>query len=190
MKAGLLAQLSETDLPRAKRLAILVVSLLSLALIVPALLGLRLNDSPSLPVGLYMATSDQTATLVEFCPAEPYASLAAVRGYRDEGNCPDGGAPLMKPIAARSGDSIDLSAHGVTVNGEALPNSAVLSVDTKGRSLEHWPFGKYVVQTGTVWVISSYSPRSFDSRYFGPIDLKEIRHYLRPLLTPCSFDGY
>ena len=35
----------------------------------------------------------------------------------------------------------------------------------------------------TVWVVSDYHPRSFDSRYFGPISKALIRHYLRPLLV-------
>ena len=64
-----------------------------------------------------------------------------------------------------------------------LPNTAPLSKDTKGRPLEAWPFGRYVVAPGTVWVASSYHPRSFDSRYFGPISTAAIRHRLKPFLT-------
>ena len=183
MKAGLLAQLRNTDLSRAKQLGIVVTRILCPTLIVPALVGLRLNDSPSLPVGLYIVTSNPNATLVEFCPAEPYASLAIARGYRDQGNCPDGGAPLMKPIAARSGDTVELSARGVTVNGKALQNSGALSVDTDRRQLLHWPFGTYRVQAGYVWVISSYNRRSFDSRYFGPLSVSSIRDRVRPVFT-------
>ncbi len=183
MKTGLLAQLRKSDLPRAQRLGVLVIGTLLFALIVSALLGLRLNDSPSLPVGLYMVTSNQTATLMEFCPAEPYASLAVARGYRDEGNCPDGGAPLLKPIAARSGDIVELSTRGVAVNGKTLPSSTPLSIDTNGRPLLHWPFGTYRVQAGYVWVISSYNRRSFDSRYFGPLSVSSIRDRVRPVLT-------
>src|SRR4051812_35963669 len=36
-------------------------------------LGLRINTSPSLPVGLYITTDEAAGKLVEFCPAEPYA---------------------------------------------------------------------------------------------------------------------
>ncbi len=183
MKAGLLAQLRNTDLSRAKRLGIVVTGILCSALILPALVGLRLNDSPSLPVGLYIVTWDPNATLVEFCPAEPYAALAVARGYRDQGNCPDGGAPLIKPIAARSGDTVELSTRGVTVNGKALLNSGALGIDTDRRQLLHWPFGTYKVQAGYVWVISSYNRRSFDSRYFGPLSVKSIRDHVRPVFT-------
>lgn len=37
--------------------------------------GIRLNASPSLPIGLYRTTSDSSGNLVEFCPAKPYATL-------------------------------------------------------------------------------------------------------------------
>jgi type IV secretory pathway protease TraF len=48
-------------------------------------------------------------------------------------------------------------------------------VDRRGRVLPQIPLGSYVVRPGTVWVVSSYSPLSFDSRYFGAIPLGNIR---------------
>lgn len=144
---------------------------------------IRVNASASLPIGLYRITSDKSAKLIEFCPAEPFGSLSASRAYRGKGNCPDGAEPLMKPIVAMAGDTILVSARGVFVNGTRLQNSAPLSVDTKGRPLPHWPFGEYRVAPGSVWVISSYNARSFDSRYFGPISIASVRAHLRQLIT-------
>ena len=85
--------------------------------------------------------------LVEFCPAEPFASLSIARGYRDPGACRDGAAPLLKPVVASAGDAVELSARGISVNGVLLPNTAPLSKDTKGpasrsvalRALLSWP---------------------------------------------------
>src|SRR4051794_24193015 len=111
------------------------------------LTGIRVNASASLPIGLYRTTSDPSANLVEFCPAEPFASLSATRGYRGTGNCRDGAEPLMKPIVAVAGDEVEISAQGVAVNCGLLPNSAPRSTDTKGRPLAHWPFGKYRVSS-------------------------------------------
>lgn len=146
--------------------------------------GLRFNDSPSMPTGLYARTSPESrSSLVVFCPAGPFAHLSAERGYRSRGNCPDGAEPLAKPIAARPGDIVKLSATGMAVNGRLLPNTAPLVRDTAGRPLLHWPFGRYVVAPGTVWVASSYNSRSFDSRYFGPVEASEVREHVRPLLT-------
>jgi conjugative transfer signal peptidase TraF len=146
--------------------------------------GLRFNESPSMPTGLYVRTSSESnATLVVFCPAEPFAKLSVERGYRSRGNCPDGAEPLAKPIVARPGDTVELSALGMTVNSRLLANTAPLVTDTAGRPLSHWPFGRYVVAPGTVWVASSYSPRSFDSRYVGPVEASQVREHVRPLVT-------
>jgi conjugative transfer signal peptidase TraF len=147
------------------------------------LVGLRINGSPSLPVGFYMTSSEPGATLVEFCPIEPFASLALSRGYRDPGACSDGGAPLLKPVVARGGDVVEVSAAGIAVNGRLLPNTAPLRADTKGRPLTSWPPGRYTVEPDSAWVASSYSWRSFDSRYFGPVPISSIRDRVRPLLT-------
>lgn len=168
---------------RFRRAALVGAGVVLLTFQLCATVGLRINTSPSLPIGLYITTADASANMVEFCPAEPFATLAIVRGYRDPGNCRDGAAPLLKPVVAKSGDVVELSARGVSVNGALLPNTSPLSEDTKGRFLERWPFGRYVVAPETVWVASSYHPRSFDSRYFGPVSTAAIRARLKPFLT-------
>lgn len=145
--------------------------------------GIILNWSHSLPRGAYILTVD--GQIAQFCPTEPYGSLAIQRGYRDRGSvlCDDHGVPLLKPIVARAGDRVETSAEGVLVNSVLLRNSAPRTKDTGGRSIPHHPYGRYEVQPGTVWVISSYDQRSFDSRYFGPVELSRIQGYYRPLLV-------
>jgi conjugative transfer signal peptidase TraF len=169
--------------PKIRRAALVAVVVSISAFQLLAFLGLRINTSPSLPLGLYVVTTDGSANLIEFCPAEPFAALSLVRGYRDPGACRDGGAPLLKPVAAKAGDLVELSRHGISVNGVLLANTAPLSKDTKGRPLEPWHFGRFLVAPGTVWVASSYHSRSFDSRYFGPVDTSAIRHRMKAFLT-------
>lgn len=144
---------------------------------------IRINFSPSLPLGLYRQTSNPQARLAEFCPEEPYARFAITREYRSSGNCPDGGAPLMKPIVAAAGDIVEISAIGIAVNGALLPNTAPKRIDREGRSLAHWPAGKYHVERGFMWVASSYNAWSYDSRYFGPIPTRSIRAHLKTLFV-------
>ena len=144
---------------------------------------LRINATPSLPLGLYQETDDGRAPLIEFCPQEPYGSFAAARGYRSVGNCPDGAGPLMKPVVAGTGDLVEVSSRGIAVNGVLLPNTAPRSKDSKGRPMQSWPKGEFRVPAGFVWVASSYNPWSFDSRYFGPIPITLIRSRLKPFLT-------
>jgi conjugative transfer signal peptidase TraF len=170
-------------LPRVRRAALVAVGVSIVAFQLFGFFGLRINTSPSLPVGLYVATTDSSAILVEFCPAEPFAALSLVRAYRSPGTCRDGGAPLLKPVVAKAGDLVELSGRGISVNGLLLPNTAPLSKDTKGRPLEPWHFGRFLVAPGTVWVASSYHSRSFDSRYFGPVDTTAIGHRMKAFLT-------
>ena len=144
--------------------------------------GIRINCSPSLPLGLYKEATDGRALLIEFCPEEPSARLAAIRGYRSNGNCPDGAGPLMKPVVASAGDVVEVSDRGIAVNGLLLPNTAPKTKDSQGRPMEPWPYGEYRVTSGFVWVASSYNPWSFDSRYFGPLPVGIIRRHLKPFL--------
>jgi conjugative transfer signal peptidase TraF len=182
MMAGLLDRLRNTHVAAIRRLVLVATGVSVGTFQLCGFLGLRINTSPSLPIGLYIATTNGSANLVEFCPAEPFASLSIIRGYRDPGTCRDGGAPLLKPVIAKAGDVIELSARGISVDGVFLSNTAPLTRDTKGRPLEAWPFGRFLVATGTVWVASSYHPRSFDSRYFGPISTAAIRNRLKAFL--------
>jgi conjugative transfer signal peptidase TraF len=151
------------------------------ALTLAALFGLRINTTQSLPAGVYVITSDERAPLVEFCPEGASSTLSFERGYRPRGLCPDGGAPLLKPVIAHSGDTVALSAEGIRVNERLLANTAPRQVDTAGRPLTAWAPGVYSVAAGTLWVASTYHPNSFDSRYFGPISLGRIRHRMKPL---------
>jgi conjugative transfer signal peptidase TraF len=168
---------------RIRRAPVIVLGLWLGVFLVCGAFGLRVNTSPSLPIGLYRITPDERANLVEFCPAEPYASFAAARGYRSKGRCPDGASPLMKPAIAQTGDVVTVSETGLTVNGKLVPNTAPMRTDTHGRNMTPWPSGSYAVAAGSVWVASSYNIRSFDSRYFGPIRTADIRCHLKPLVV-------
>jgi conjugative transfer signal peptidase TraF len=145
--------------------------------------GIRINTSYSLPMGLYMRTSDPQASLIEFCPEGRYATESSERGYRTGGFCTDGAVPLLKPVVAKHGDTVEMSTLGIIVNGQLLPQTAPVAKDRLGRHLEAWPNGRYSVAAGTVWVASSYNRGSYDSRYMGPIPTRLIRSRLKPLWT-------
>jgi conjugative transfer signal peptidase TraF len=184
MMTGLFDRIRATPFRKVRRIGLIAFGVLLATFEVFGLVGLRLNFSPSLPVGVYVES--RRANLVEFCPAEPFGSLAIARGYREEGSCRDGAAPLLKPIVAKPGDVVELSAEGISVNGWLLQNTAPLPKDAKGRALTPFPPGRYTVEPGYIWVASSYNPRSFDSRYFGPVPQHAIRAHLRPLLMFAS----
>jgi conjugative transfer signal peptidase TraF len=166
---------------RGRRLA-LALALPTLGLMVlGATLGLRVNLTPSLPLGLYQRSAQ--GGLVEFCPPAEAGALAAARGYRARGVCPDGHVPLIKPVIAGVGDEVGIDRRGIRVNGRALPNTQAHRVDHQGRPLVPWPAGRYRVAEGTLWVASGWNDGSFDSRYFGPIPTDTVRARLAPLWT-------
>src|SRR5215203_6375193 len=120
---GLFERVRTTDVRRARRLAAATAAFFVALFIIPGRLGIRWNASPSLPVGFYIE-SEKSSGLVEFCPSGSVGGFAAIRGYRSEGNCPDGATPLMKPVVARSGDIVDVSSDGIAVNNRLVPNTS------------------------------------------------------------------
>jgi conjugative transfer signal peptidase TraF len=148
------------------------------------LFGIRINITSSLARGFYIVSESAAANLVEFCPEGEAARISLERGYRTSGgNCPDGGSPLLKPIAAVSSDRVEVTRDGIKVNGKLIRNSAAHLTDHRGRTLKPWPNGQYIVPPGSLWVISDFNGWSFDSRYFGAIPCSLVRHRLRPLWT-------
>jgi conjugative transfer signal peptidase TraF len=146
-------------------------------------LGLRVNMTRSLPMGIYAVTNDAFSELIEYCPEGNAAKESKNRGYRNSGSCPDGAEPLIKPVVAREGDLVKFSPRGISVNGKLFKNTAPLPLDGVGRPLAHWEFGVYRVAAGEAWVASTYNYGSYDSRYFGPVRISSIRNRLRPIWT-------
>jgi conjugative transfer signal peptidase TraF len=161
-------------------LAFLVVAGVSLA----GHYGVRMNTTTSIPLGLYRRTMDARAPYIVFCPTQAQAQVANERGFRSRGfDCPDGFEPLIKPIRARQGDIVTVTARGIFVNDAYLSQSAAKHLDGSGRPLPRYPEGTYTVPPGMVWGISSYNASSFDSRYFGPISLSGAYSYAYPVWT-------
>lgn len=150
-------------------------------------LGVRINTTPSLPRGLYLATLFDPADLkrgdlVAACP-DTFAVQRLGR-YWTNGRCPggeerpDGVRPLAKPVAGLPGDTILVDRQGVSVNGTWLPRSTPLDRDRAGRPVEP-QFGTHVLGEGEYWLHSGRVPTSIDSRYAGPV--RDIREHVQPL---------
>ncbi len=145
------------------------------------------NVTPSMARGLWQQLDvplERGDVVIACPPAMHVLRLGADRGYVGGGDCPSLYEPLIKPIAAMPGDTVVVRPDRVIeVNGTELQNSRSLSRDGAGRPLSGFPAGTYDVAPGQVWLISSYSPRSFDSRYLGPVPISSIRGTVKPLWT-------
>lgn len=146
--------------------------------------GLRLNLSNSIPIGIYIAVQSPPTrgTFVLVCLPTNMASMARERGYVLRGHqCPGGLVPIGKPVLATAGDTVTVAEAGLLLNGRYVTNSQPLHRDANGRLLPRISRGRYAVASGELWVVSPYSYRSFDSRYFGPIGTSSIQTAVRPL---------
>ena len=161
-------------------LGLLVVS--GIGLFIAHRMGVRLNTTASLPLGLYIRTLADS-DYVTFCLDDDMGRMALKRRYVSSGSCSYGGAPLLKKVVARPGDTVHLDDRGISVNGKLLENTEPRMTDSLGRQMKIYPFGTYVVQPGTFWVASTYDNRSFDSRYIGELQDGRLLMRVKPLLV-------
>lgn len=148
--------------------------------------GYRINETESLPPGIWRITGQQgTAArgqIVSFCPPQIAAiTIARARGYLRDGPCPGGHEPMFKPVVAVAGDVVSITGAGVAVNGALIPNSVPMATDGGGRPMPRLEPGDQRVASGQIWVVSSYNPLSFDSRYFGPIAEASVDGQAEPI---------
>lgn len=154
------------------------------AIAIAGFAGLRVNFTPSYPLGLWRIAAKQseylTGDLVFVCPPRsPIFAMALEREYLPLGLCPAGTGPLIKTIAAASGQRVEIGAS-VTIDGQPVANSELRQVDASARPLA--PAAGGAVPAGQVFLLSDYSG-SFDSRYFGPIPSDGILGLAQPVLT-------
>ena len=146
--------------------------------------GARINTTPSIPVGLYWTSSQALArgAYVQLCPLPgPIFERAKKRRMIVTGFCPGEYGFLMKRIQGLGQDRITLSDAGVTVNGQLLPNSSI-----PNENANVWPryhLTQLRLKSDEVLVMGEHHLHSFDSRYFGPLRLSQIRSVIVPVLT-------
>ena len=148
-------------------------------------LGLRVNDTPSIPRGLYLTTGEPVARgrHVLVCPAaNPLFREALERGYLGSGQC-RGASYLMKRVWAVPGDRFAVRDDGVFVNGARVPNSTPRWVDRRGRPLPHYRTDSCVLRPDQYLLLSETNTDSFDGRYFGPVGRDAIVAVIRLLFV-------
>ena len=118
--------------------------------------GVRLNVSPSAPIGLYRPVDGPVThgALVVACVPPVAASLARERGYLGAGACPGGVQPVLKRVGAMSGDTVTVGPDGVAVNGHPFPHSAVAAWDSRERPVPHAPSDARSTSTTSRWPVS------------------------------------
>lgn len=166
-------------IPRSQ--VVLATTLLgALALALPAASAARpvlvYNASASAPLGFYIRARGAPRRgdfVLARLPADA-ARLAAERGYLPAS------VPIVKRVAALTGDLVCVASDVVSVNGKAI--ATALHTDHQGRPLLAWD-GCRTLAEGEIFLLMQAMPASFDGRYFGPVTSAAIVGKLLPLWT-------
>ena len=125
------------------------------------------NASPSSPRGLYalMPGTPRVGDTVLVREDAALARMAARRGYLPRGR------PLVKTLAARSGDRACAAGDDLRINGRLV--AARRKADGAGRPLPRWSGCRRLV-AGEVLLLGLGDPKSFDGRYHGPSAASDV----------------
>ena len=147
------------------------------------------NFTDSMPKGYYSIVERNPASvtneeIVTFCPDHTvYLSESFARRYllpAESGeNC--WVTPLLKVVGAKTGDHVHADENGIVVNGVVLAHSGSQPRDGFGQDMKIWRYDG-IVPEGKVVLVNPMN-LSFDSRYFGMVDTKQIREKVVPFWT-------
>ncbi|WFP65641.1 MULTISPECIES: S26 family signal peptidase [unclassified Mesorhizobium] len=134
------------------------------------------NASASAPIGLYRVVTGAPSRgdLVLARAPEFIADVAAERGYLPRN------VPLVKRVAALPREHVCAFNEAIIIGGEIAARR--LATDTQNRPLPWWR-GCRLLAGDEVFLLNGDAPRSFDSRYFGPVPIQNIIGRLVPLWT-------
>ena len=164
------------------RVGLLTSAGAALALILaPALhhprLRLLWNASASVPLGLYRIEPDSPPRIGDLVAVRPSPQLGR---FMAERRYVEVNALLIKPVAAASGATVCRIDARITINARAV--ASALPRDHFGRPLPTWS-GCQRLRADQLFLIAPMRPDSFDSRYFGPVDRRQIAGRAIPLWT-------
>ena len=137
---------------------------------------LVINLTDSLPHGFYLVYSKapKQGEIAAF-----YLPKHVTRQYRDRTwLIPN--ALFLKPVAFLPGTRLCWKAHRILANDRKI--ATLKDFDARGLPLRH-PRGCLTLKYNEIFVISTFSKNSFDSRYFGPIQRSSVIGTAAPILT-------
>ena len=151
---------------------------------------LRLNLTSSMPIGIWrlqqpvQPNESLRGQVALFCPPDSgIFRRAKERGILRSGSCEGSFMPLLKEVVGLPGDVVEYVDGGYSVNGRRVANSRIQPLDLGFKPAF---YSHLVVPDGYVWLMSSYSAQSFDSRYFGPVERSRIYAYADAILVLTS----
>lgn len=154
--------------PIALGAAAVLCSALGATILLPPVPRFVWNASASAPIGLYHVHSERNATIGDLVVARPPVNirqLAASRHYVPNG------VPLIKRVAAGTGDRICATGRVITINGRDVAHRQ--RSDRHRRPMPWW-HGCTTLEADRVFLLMVDAPGSFDGRYFGPSPRRDL----------------
>jgi len=130
----------------------------------------RLNISPSVPLGLYRLAPVQTPLVRGTLVVLPVPT--SVHGVWSRW------VPLLKPVAAVAGETVCVQDLGLWIDGDLY---GLVWKEHEGKPLPQLD-GCLMVQAGEVF-LASKAQNSLDGRYFGPTPIASLTAQAIPVLT-------
>jgi conjugative transfer signal peptidase TraF len=136
--------------------------------------ALLVNESPSLPEGLYQRTGPTLPGVGDVVALDP---PAGARAYLSGLGMP-ASAKLLKRVAATGGRTVCAGSGVIRLEGRELRARAR---DRRGVALPRWT-GCRTLAPDEIFVLGD-SADSFDSRYFGPVRHRAVAGIYREIVT-------
>jgi len=143
----------------------------------PSRIRLIYNPSASAPVGWYLIERAAAIRVNDFVLAwlpREAAWLAGERGYLPVS------IPILKRVGAIGSQEVCGRGHDVLIDGRVVAHG--LRLDSWGRNLAVWTHCR-LLSTDEIFLLSLTNAASFDSRYFGPIERRNVIGKAIPLWT-------
>lgn len=164
-------------------IAALVAAATLATLIVPVSHFAIWNRTASVPTGLYLIRGTASLHVGERVAIDPPPEL---RRLLAEHHYLPARIPLVKLVAAVSGQRVCRFAHGVTIDGKFV--GAARTRDRLGRLLPAW-FGCHTLRSSELFVMNPAAPDSFDGRYFGMLRKSDMIGRAVPVWTDEAGNG-
>jgi len=173
-----------------KKLIIFILTLIAvIVLLAIFIFGMKqnqiiFNTTSSFPLGFYKiskSTQYKKGDLVSFC-AMPSRIIDRMieQGYTQKNSlCPHQTPQLLKKIVGLEGDRVKIGKR-VSINNNEIKNSKIFMQDRAGNPLTVQL--SQTIEKDKFWAMSDYNERSFDSRYFGQVPLKNIIGIAVPIM--------